>query len=149
RADTTAPRRIALFAELLASHRGQDSAIRPPAILEDTQKTQLVDTLLRWVPSMIDAFDSSRAQLAELARAIGSVGDVRLAEALDLLLSEDLRRWTISRAAFAASGNRDQTSDARLSWTNWYQHAFVAIGAEQVECLLIQRLSDPDFGIEA
>ncbi|MDT0886701.1 hypothetical protein RNR89_12450, partial [Staphylococcus pseudintermedius] len=98
---------------------------------------------------MIDAFDSSRAQLAELARAIGSVGDVRLAEALDLLLSEDLRRWTISRAAFAASGNRDQTSDARLSWTNWYQHAFVAIGAEQVECLLIQRLSDPDFGIEA
>lgn len=149
RADTTDPRRIALFAELLASHRGQDSAIRPPAILEDAQKTQLVDTLLRWVLTMVDASDSTRAELAELARAIGSVGDARLAEPLDRLLSEDLRRWDISRAAFVASGYRDQTSDARHSWTNWYQRAFIAIGTEQAKDLLIQRLSHPQFGAEA
>lgn len=149
RADTTDPRRIAMFADLLASHRGQDSAIRPPAILEDAQKRQLVDTLLRWVPTMVDASDSTRAELAELARAIGSAGDARLAEPLDRLLSEDLRRWDISRAAFAASGYRDQTSDARHSWTNWYQRAFIAVGTEQAENLLIQRLSHPEFGAEA
>jgi hypothetical protein len=148
RADTTDPRRIALFAELLASHRGQDSAIRPPAILEEEQKTQLVDTLLRWVPTMVDTSDSTRAELAELARAIGTVGDTRLAVALDRLLSEDLRRWDISRAAFVASGYRDQTSDARHSWTNWYQRAFIAIGTEQVKNLLVQRLSHPQFGAE-
>jgi hypothetical protein len=149
RADTTDPRRIALFAELLASHRGQDSAIRPPAILEDAQKTQLVDTLLRWVPTMVDASHSTRAELAELARAIGSVGDAMLAEPLDRLLSEELRRWHISRAAFVASGYRDQSSDARHSWTNWYQRAFIAIGTEQAKNLLIQRLSHPQFGAEA
>lgn len=149
RADTTDPRRIALFAELLASHRGQDSVIRPPAILEEEQKTQLVDTLLRWVPTMVDAADSTRAELAELARAIGSVGDARLAEPLDRLLSEDLRRWDISRAALVASGYRDQTSDARRSWTNWYQRAFIAIGTEQAKSRLIQRLSHPQFGAEA
>ncbi|WP_050570490.1 ATP-binding protein [Xanthomonas arboricola] len=148
RADTTDPRRIALFAELLASHRGQDSAIRPPAILEEEQKTQLVDTLLRWVPIMVDTSDSTRAELAELARAIGTVGDTRLAMALDRLLSEDLRRWDISRAALVASGYRDQTSDARHSWTNWYQRAFIAIGTEQVKNLLVQRLSHPQFGAE-
>ena len=149
RADTTDPRRIALFADLLASHRGQDSAIRPPAILGDAQKKQLADSLLRWVPTMVDASDSTRAELAELARAIGSVGDARLAEALDRLLSEELRRWDISRAAFVASGYRDQTSDARHSWTNWYQRAFIAIGSEQVKALLVQRLSRPEFGAEA
>lgn len=149
RADTTDPRRIALFAELLATHRGQDSAIRPPAILGQEQTTQLVDALLRWVPTMVDASDSTRAELAELARAIGSVGDARLAEPLDRLLSEDLRRWDISRAAFVASGYRDQTSDARHSWTNWYQRAFIAIGTEQAKNLLIQRLSHPQFGAEA
>ena len=149
RADTTAPRRIALFADLLASHREQDSAIRPPAILEEEQKTQLVDTLLRWVPTMVDASDSTRVELAELARAIGSVGDARLAEALDQLLSEELRRWAISRTAFVASGYRDHTSDARHSWTNWYQRAFIAIGTEQVKNLLIQRLFHPEFGAEA
>lgn len=149
RADTADPRRIALFAELLASRRGQDSASRPPAILEDGQKTQLVDALLRWVPTMVAASDSTRAELAELARAIGSVGDARLAEALDRLLSEDLRRWDISRAAFVASGYRDQASDARHSWTNWYQRAFIAIGTEQAENLLVQRLPHPEFGAEA
>jgi hypothetical protein len=149
RADTTDPRRIALFANLLASHREQDSAIRPPAILQDAQKSQLVDTLLRWVPTMVEAFNSTRAQLAELARAIGSVGDAKLAEPLDLLLSEDIRRWNISRAAFAASDYRDQTSDARHSWTNWYQRAFIAIGTEQTERLLIQYLPHPSFGVEA
>jgi len=149
RADTTDPRQIALFANQLASHRGQDSAIRPPAILEDAQKAKLVDTLLRWVPTMVDASDSTRAELAELARAIGSVGDARLAESLDLLLSEDLRRWDISRAAFAASGYHDQASDARHSWMNWYQRSFIAIGNEQVEKLLIQRLPNPQFGPEA
>lgn len=149
RADTTDPRRIALFSKLLASHRGQDSAIRPPAILEEEQKTQLADTLLRWVPTMVDASDSTRAELAELARAIGTVGDTRLAVTLDRLLSEDLRRWDISRAAFVASGYRDQTSDARHSWTNWYQRAFIAIGTEQAKNLLVQRLSHPQFGAEA
>jgi len=149
RADTTDPRRIALFAGLLASHRGQDSTIRPPAILEDAQKAKLVDTLSCWVPTMVDASDSTRAELAELARAIGSVGDTRLTEPLDLLLSEELRRWDISRAAFAASGYHDQTSDARHSWTNWYQRAFIAIGDEQAEKLLIQRLPNPQFGPEA
>ncbi|KRD79720.1 hypothetical protein [Lysobacter sp. Root983] len=149
RADTTDPRRIALFADLLASHREQDAAIRPPAILEEEQKAQLVDTLLRWVPTMVESSDSTRAELAELARAIGSVGDARLAEPLDRLLSEDLRRWDISRAAFVASGYRDQTSDARHSWTNWYQRAFIAIGTEQAKTLLIQRLPHPQFGAEA
>lgn len=149
RADTTDPRRIALFAELLATHRGQDSTIRTPAILEEEQKTQLVDALLRWVPTMVDAPDSTRAELAELARAIGSVGDARLAEALDRLLSEELRRWDISRAAFVASGYRDRTSDARHSWTNWYQRAFIAIGTEQAKNLLVQRLSHLQFGAEA
>lgn len=149
RADTTEPRRIALFAELLASHRGQDYSIRPPAILDDAQNGQLVDALLRWVPAMVNAPDSSREELAELARAIGCVGDARLAEALDRLLSEELRRWDIARATCAASGYRDQNSDARHSWSNWYQRAFVAIGTEQVEHLLIRHLPNPHFGAEA
>lgn len=149
RADTAEPRRIALFAELLASHRDQDRSTRSPAILANAQKAQLVAALLRWVPTMVDASDSTRAELAELARAIGSVGDARLADALDLLLSEELRRWDISRAAFAESGYRDQHSDARHSWSNWYQRAFIAIGTERVENLLIQRLSHPEFGAEA
>lgn len=149
RADTTDPGQIALLGELLATHREQDSIIRPPAILEEEQKSQLVDALTRWVQSIVDASDSTRAELAQLARAIGSVGDARLAEPLDRLLSEDLRRWDISRAAFAASGYSDQTSDARHSWTNWYQRAFIAIGTEQAKNLLVQRLSHPQFGAEA
>lgn len=32
---------------------------------------------------------------------------------------------------------------------NWYQRAFVAIGTEHVENLLIQRLPDAEFGAEA
>lgn len=149
RADTVEPRRIALFAELLASHRDQDRSIRPPAILVDEQKAQLVAVLLRWVAVMVEALDSTRAELAELARAIGSMGDAGLAEALGQLLSEELRRWDIARAAFAASDYRDHNSDARNSWTNWYQRAFIAIGTEQVENLLVQRLHHPQFGTEA
>ncbi len=149
RADTAEPRRIALFADLLASHREQDRAIRPPEILEDAQKAHLVAALSRWVPVVVDASDSTRVELAELARAIGSVGDAGLVEALDRLLSEELRRCGIARAAFAASGYRDQTSDARHSWSNWYQRAFIAIGTEQAESLLVRRLPHPDFGAEA
>lgn len=149
RSDTTEPRRISLFAELLASHREQDNSIRPAAFLDDVQQRQLVDAMLRWVPAMVNASNSCRAELAELARAIGSVGDANLAQALNLLLSEELRRWEISRAAFVASNYRDQESDARHSWTNWYQRAFVIIGTEQVESMMIGRLTDPNFGIDA
>lgn len=149
RASTVDRRQIVLFSYLLASHRGQDFAIRPPAILDEEQKAQLIDTLSLWVPIMVDAPDSTRAELAELARAIGSLADARLVAPLDQLLSEDLRRWDISRAAFVASGYRDKTSDARHSWANWYQRAFIAIGTERAKNLLIKRLSNPHFGVEA
>jgi len=149
RADSTDTRRIALFADLLASYREQDPAVRRPTILKEELKAQLVGALLRWVPTMVESSDSTRAALAELARAIGSVGDARLTLPLDRLLSEDLRRWNISRSAFVASSYRDQTSDARNSWTSWYRRAFVAIGTEEVKTLLIQRLHHPQFGTEA
>ena len=149
RADTAEPGHISLFAELLASHRDQDRSVRPPASLNDADRTQLVGALLRWVTTMTGTQGSSRMQLAELARAIGSIGDPRLGEALDHLLSEELRRWSIARAAFAACGYRDQTSDARNSWTNWYQRSFIAIGTEEIESLLVRRLPDLEFGVDA
>lgn len=149
RGDPTEPEEIGLLAAMLASHRDQDQSIRLPAALDEEAMTQLVEALLRWIPALVASGDSKRVQMAELARAIGSLGDSRLSGGLNHLLSEELVRWEAARAQFAAGGYRDQNSDARHSWTNWYRRAFVAIGDEHAEHLLIQRLHHPDFGVEA
>jgi hypothetical protein len=143
------PVEIALLADQLARHRSHDKAV--PLRITNSARQQLATLMAGWVDIVLSSPEAGRAQLADVATAIGRVASPELAPQLQRLLAEDLIRWRASRDS-RSEGDLRPPDDANMSWTPLYRAAFVAIGDRVVVDLMISYLRDNGvcgFGIDA
>jgi hypothetical protein len=145
RSETKDPRKIGLLADVFARHDKGDSenVLR----LDDERHARMVSTVERWADALLALRESTRSQLANVARAIERLADSSLVQTLQRLLDEDLARWKQSREEFLAAhqAGRHVDSDARTSWTLQYRRAFAAIGGPEVDKLIRPYLPDAGF----
>ncbi len=101
-----------------------------------------------WGQALLASPDSTREQLASVASLAGHAPSPRLLGVLERLLNEELRRWRAFREQAHAEGYREgiATNEARMSWINWYQNAFLAIRCPETTELMKSYLFDEDFG---
>ena len=151
RSETDDPIRIALLAELIVRH-GKEVE-QTPLQLDGELRKQVIAAVGRWAEILLGSPVSTRAQLAEVALAIGRLDAPELLPLLQQMLVEDLKRWRQARDEFFAARDRGLKipvpPDVSHSWTFQYRRAFAAIGGDDVVELMKAYLPDPDFGIDA
>ena len=141
------PHIIAILADILAQHAQKNEA----ELLNMDKDLQefLVRAINQWV-EVLKSLPASRGQLSSVVRVMSFFSKPEFFEGLQSLLIEDLSQWKRAKYKFAANPrNRHASHDATICYTNIYKSAFSAIGGNKVIQLMIQYLSDPDFGIEA
>jgi cytochrome c553 len=145
RSDTKDPGKIGLLAEIFARHGRDDSdnALR----LSGERHVQMMLAVEQWADALLSSAESTRSQLANVARAIERLSDPKLVLTLQCLLAEDLARWKQSREELLAAhhAGRRIDSDSHMSWTLQYRRAFSAIGGTEVEKLMREYLPDAGF----
>jgi hypothetical protein len=143
--DTKNPATIGLLADVFARHAKEDSdnARR----LQDEHHKRMVLAIEQWADALLSSEESTRSQLANVARAIELLADTRLVATLKRLLAEDLARWRRSREEMLAAhgAGRRSENDSHMSRTLQYRHAFAAIGGSEVEELMREYLADAGF----
>jgi hypothetical protein len=151
RADTEVPQVIGMLAGLLVNQGDFDARVTPLLPKSDLRRA-LVAVLHRWVEVLLSSAESTRYQLAEVAQALGRLGEPESVPVLLRLLDEDLeRRRRALEEARAAHVRRAiaSMSDAHMSYVGQYRFAFIAIGGEAAAAAMIAYLGDPEFGFEA
>lgn len=145
--NTHNPHIIALLADVLARHAQKNET----ELLNMDKGLQnfLVRTINQWV-EVLKMLPASRGQLSSVVRVMSFFPKPEFFEGLQSLLMEDLSQWKRAKHEFNANPrNRHASQDTTICYTNIYKDAFSAIGGDEVIQLMIQYLSDPDFGIEA
>ncbi len=101
-----------------------------------------------WGNRMLGSNDATRWQLASIATLTSHAPSVSLLRLLKGLLDEELRRYRAFRAEAEATGwsQGKATDQARMLYTNKYQHAFLAINAPETPALMREYLEDEQFG---
>jgi hypothetical protein len=152
RSETKDPRKIGLLADVFTRHSKGDSenALR----LVGEHYSQMVTIVAQWGAALLASEESTRSQLANVARAIEQLAAPSLVPTLRRLLSEDLARRKRAREEFLAAHNgvRGIDNDSHMSWTLQYRRAFIAIGGDEVERLMREYLHDAGycgFGVDA
>ncbi|MDV5064204.1 hypothetical protein RVY78_09625 [Veillonella sp. YH-vei2232] len=145
--NTRDPHIIAVLADIIARH-AQKNETELLNMDKDLQEF-LVRTINQWV-EMLKSLSASREQLSSVVRVISFFPKPELFARLQSLLMEDLSQWKRAKHEFAANPrDRHASQDATICYTNIYKDAFSAIGGDKVTQLMLQYLSDLDFGIEA
>jgi hypothetical protein len=103
---------------------------------------------LQWGERLIAGGDDvTRVQLSAVADLIGHFPSVRLLPTLQRLLDDELRRYRAFRKQAESEGWRGKaTNEARTTYTNRYQSAFIAIKAPETTELMISYLPNEHFG---
>jgi hypothetical protein len=151
KASTTSLLVIRLLAQLIARH-GDDEARKSPFLADGEITRALVASAHQWVDTLLSTSESKRHEFADVAMAIGRLGQPELVADLQWLLDEDLLRWRQSRDALRdarARGVFADMSDAAHSYVLQYRQAFAAIGGDQIVELMTAYLEDRDFGFGA
>jgi hypothetical protein len=151
RSETDEPHQIAILSNMLTRHgKGE---FEEPIRIDGELYEQMTAAVNSWVEILLAAPVTTRAQLAEVARAIGRLAAPELLPALNRLLIEDLKRWRGAREEFNAARNRGINipvpPDVSHSWTLQYRRAFAAIGDDNVAEMMKSYLRDPEFGFDA
>jgi hypothetical protein len=148
RADTADNEAIRQLAELLCRREKEGDRARP--FLSDVH-TAIGQMAEQWGARLIASGDSAtRAQLSAVADLIGHFPSVALLPMLKQLLDDELRRYRAFRLQAEAEGWQGKaTNEARMSYTNRYQHAFTAIEAPETTALMVGYLGDEHFGESA
>jgi hypothetical protein len=139
------------LAQLIARH-GDDEARKSPFLADGEITRALVASAHQWVDTLLSTSESKRHEFADVAMAIGRLGQPELVADLQWLLDEDLLRWRQSRDALRdarARGVLANMSDAAHSYVLQYRQAFAAIGGDQIAELMTAYLEDRDFGFDA
>lgn len=145
RAETRDVSKIGLLADIFARH-GRDD-FDNPLRLSGARQEQMNSALERWADALVSSAESTRSQLANVARAIERLPAPNLVSTLKRLLAEDLARWNRSREEFLAahSAGRRIDTNSHMSWTLQYRRAFSAIGGPEVQALMREYLPDAGF----
>jgi hypothetical protein len=134
----------------LISRYGRDAQERPiraaPEVIE-----RLQTTLIDWSGVLLSTEETSRDQLATLARGMTRLPSDRFLEPLTRLLNEDLARLAAlqTEAAEARQQRRPIPDDVRMRWNTQFARAFMAIGSERVAALMMSYLEHPEYGLDA
>ena len=140
------PSKISSLADLLFRHSRDDK--EDLMQLNIKLKKQLIEIITNWSKTILKSDKTNRYQLSNLAYAIEKIGEAQLVDVLHKLLIKDLKQWNIEREEFSTNKNQEPGS-ARMSYTNSYQNAFIAIGTSEVVEIMKDYLPDKDFGVEA
>ncbi len=149
RAQTEDVHEIALLADLLARHG--DRTEKESLKLDAEVHNRAVSVFNNWSEILLASSEVTRAQFAEMARAIERLALSQLVPVLQKFLTEDIQRWAQAKKDYKEGlkqGNRID-NDACMSWTLQYRRAFAAIGDDQVIELMKSYLPDPEFGFDA
>jgi hypothetical protein len=148
RANTEEPRKIARLADLLALRGRGDERDQPefsPALRET-----LVQQLLHWLDILLHSREATRHDMAEVTRAVATLGDARLVPGLREMLRRDLTEWAQAREAWTRSGGRGpQPRDSTVGYVVHYQKALVATASPEAIAVLYEFLPDLMFGVYA
>lgn len=140
---------ISLIADLLNCHgdREERDSLEVDAEVHD----RVVSVFNNWAEILLASSEATRAQFAEMARAIERLASPQLVPVLRRLLEEDLKRREQARKELEEArkqGNRID-NDAHMSWTLQYRRAFAAIGDDQTIESMKSYLPNPEFGLDA
>jgi hypothetical protein len=151
RADTDDPELISDLASLVTTHGDSDDQKSPPRI--DPQLRETIVRILRsWCDAVLSSTNGNRNHMHNVANAIGRFAYPELLADLKRLLDEDLTRHKTAREGFVDAQRRIDTmatSDARMSYSNWYQRDFSLIGGDEVVGIMTGYLEEPMFAVEA
>jgi hypothetical protein len=147
RARSGQPDRVALMAELIASHNeGEGNMLALPEALHES----LTTAIEYWINVMLTSVEANRHHYADVARAIERFPDSRFTSGLQGMLERDLTAWAQAREELKTSQRRGPLPpDAMISHTLEYRRAFPAIGGPDVVALMKQWLPDLQFGVDA
>jgi hypothetical protein len=144
-----APEVIGAIADVIGRHGGRDHE-NSPLVLGNA--TDAVVAILRsWAQTLIGNPGSDRAQMWNVAIAIGRIARPELLNVLKQLLDEDLRRRSEARQQTRAAGGHasiELRSEAAMSYSLQYREAFAKMG-EPAASFLIGYLEDGAFGFDA
>ena len=101
-----------------------------------------------WGERLLKSEKASRREKAAIAKLIGHAPSVALLPILKRLLDDNLSRYRCFRCAAEASRwrDRDAVSEAQQPHFYQYQHAFTAIRAPETDSMMVEYLTDKDFG---
>ncbi|WP_156917568.1 NACHT domain-containing protein [Salinarimonas rosea] len=135
--------RIGVVSELVARHGCDGESCRP---IPDLYQALLRMKLERWA-ELLTKSPGPRHLAANLARAVGRLGDPALADVLLALLRQDLEKLQEARAARNAAKLR---SDIDITgYTLSYTSAFAAMGSGRAVDILKANLADHLWGHDA
>lgn len=140
---------MAIFADLIARHG--DSGEKEKFELVPEVYSKVTDRIGTWAKALIKTQESSRYELAEIARAVERFPSESLLPALKELLDADLSRRQKAQEEFEAGLKKGQQIDngARTFYGIQYARAFSAISTAQAAEVLKPYLSHIDFGDDA
>lgn len=149
RAGTKEPLVIGTLSDLISRY-GRDAEERPIRTAQDVIE-RLQSVLIDWSGVLLSTKETSRDQLATLARSMTRLPSDRLVEPLTGLLNEDLRRLAALQveAVEARQQRRPIPDDVRMRWNTQFARAFMAIGSERVAQLMMSYLEHPEYGLDA
>ena len=137
------------LADLILRH--QDGVSRRGQALDASDHAAIAGFVEDWGNRLIDSPDSTRRELASIARLACLSPSASLLPLLKRLLDEELERWRAFK--IQACEEHDQsgtaTNEARTSWTLQYQRAFLATNCPETTELMCNYLLDEDFGHNA
>jgi len=139
------PRRIALLADVLARHGGNNGDSTPP--INPAHRAGLGAVVEGWMETLRTAPQPARHAASEVARAVGRLADAELAEPLYALLERDLADYAAAcKARLAIVGQGAHNS---MGYTRIYAHAFALMHDAPTVVVLTRGLGDLRWGADA
>ena len=149
RSATEDPHQIYILSKLISRHGG--SVDRKHLRLAPETQKRFTSAVQRWAEILVTSPEATRQQFAMIATAVERLGSQELVPVLLKLLSEDLKRRRHEQEEWlkARQQGRQIQTDAHMSWTLQYRHAFAAIGDQETVDAMKSHLRDPEFGFDA
>jgi hypothetical protein len=143
-AEAADPKEIYDLCELISRH-GRSPDRDAPA-LSEAQRAAAIALLNGWGRQLLDQ-PVSRHDMAQLTWAMRRMPDPSQVSVLADMLEADLAGRRAARAAYEADRtNRSALDDLRNSHAHAYRMILCAVGTPEAEAVLLDHLSDPDFG---
>lgn len=141
------PVELRVAAGLIGRVGRQDTELR--TTLESGLRQGLRAYLKNGVAVVLRDADYSGARKADLATALGEVGDPQDMDDLRQLIRADIERVRNGRAARARGETTPIASGAFMSYSNWHVSAVVRLDPTAADSFLLELLNEPEYEHQA